>query len=63
MAGLGLNLTNSVANVRRKLLQMIDALAESGMRHAHREINRGREAEAKSMTVRRKRTTRDGSVH
>ena len=43
MAGLTHNLTNSVANVRRQLLRMMDALAESGLRHAHREISRGRE--------------------
>jgi hypothetical protein len=40
MAPLGQNLTHSVDVVRRKLLQMMDALAESGMRHAHREITR-----------------------
>ena len=44
MAGLTLNLTNSVANVRRKLLEMMDAIAESGLRHAHKEISRASEA-------------------
>ncbi len=42
MAGLTFNLTNSVSTVGRTLRRMLDALAETGMRHAHREISRGR---------------------
>lgn len=41
------SLTNSVATVRRKLLRMMDALAESGLRHAHREISRASEISPK----------------
>ena len=68
MAGLGINLTNSVANVRRKLLQMMDALAETGMRHAHREISRGHEAASKpvpraSLPRKRKMRGTDSAVH
>ncbi len=40
MAPLAETVNHSVAVVRRKLLQMMDALAESGMRQAHREIAR-----------------------
>jgi len=64
MPGLGLNLTNSVANVRRKLLEMMDALAETGMRHAHKEISRAAEiapANAKERSVQRKAHKRRGS--
>lgn len=68
MAGLGVNLTNSVTSVGRKLLRMMDALAETGMRHAHREISRGQEIDAEplpqaSAQGKRKRGGRDGAVH
>lgn len=68
MAGLAINLTNSVANVRKKLLRMMDALAETGMRHAHREISRGHEISCNSTprtSVRGKRKSRGsgGAVH
>jgi hypothetical protein len=59
MALLAHSLTHSVATVRRKLLQMMDALAESGMRHAHREICRARDAARKPpMAADVKRKTR-----
>lgn len=63
MAGLTHNLTNSVANVRRKLLEMMDALAESGLRHAHREISRGREIAPKKRKMRRKNKPADSAIH
>jgi hypothetical protein len=60
----GINLTNSVANVRRKLLRMMDALAESGMRHAHREISRGqRLVPARRKPEKKRRTGKDAAVH
>ena len=51
MPALALNLSNSVANVRRKLLRMMDALAESRLRHAHREISRAREMSPRTRTT------------
>jgi hypothetical protein len=65
MPGLGLNLTNSVANVRRKLLEMMDALAETGMRHAHKEISRAAEiTPVKERSPRKTRKRRgSGAVH
>jgi len=65
MAGLADNFTNSVANVRRKLLQMMDALAESGLRHAHREISRGHEIAPKRRKTRGKNKScgTDSSLH
>ncbi|HTS42434.1 MAG TPA: hypothetical protein VMH84_18055 [Xanthobacteraceae bacterium] len=65
MAGLGVNLTNSVANVRRKLLQMMDALAESGMRHAHREISRGQKTATapRKSDKKRRASAKDESMH
>jgi len=60
MAGLALNLTNSVANVRRQLLRMMDAIAETGMRRAHKEISRAKEiSPAGQPAVRKKRNNRD----
>jgi hypothetical protein len=67
MALLASNLTYSVANVRRKLLRMMDVLAESGMRHAHREISRRSKIESKPRTKvavgKRKARGKDGAVH
>jgi hypothetical protein len=66
MAVLASNLSNSVATVRRKLLRMMDALAETGLRRAHDEINRGRKVEPKrSKTCGKKRRscTKDSAVH
>ena len=64
MPALAQNLTNSVANVRRKLLQMMDALAESRLRQAHREISRAREISPQSRTGGCKRKARGkDSVH
>ena len=65
MAALAQNLTHSVATVRRKLLRMMDALAESGLRHAHREISRARDISPRPRTAagcKRKRRGKD-SVH
>ena len=62
MAGLGLNLTSSVANVGKTLRRMMDALAETGMRHAHREVSRGRDNSKPASKVRTKRKSRDDSV-
>ena len=56
------NLSHSVASVRRKLLRMMDALAETGMRHAHKEISRGRKVEpklGKPAAKKRKSCTKD----
>ena len=64
MAGLGNHLTISVATVGKKLRRMMDALAETGMRHAHREISRGRtlsESTTKRRARRKPRT--DAAVH
>jgi hypothetical protein len=66
MPVLAQNLSHSVASVRRKLLRMIDALAESGMRHAHNEISRGRKVEpkrSKTAAKKRKSCTKDSAVH
>jgi hypothetical protein len=64
MAGLALNLTNSVATVGRTLLRMLDALAETGMRHAHREINRGQNESKPVPPKRGKRKSRaDSAMH
>ena len=65
MAGLALNLTNSVATVGKKLRRMLDALAETGLRHAHREISRGQDEAVKpNAQARDKRKRRaDGPVH
>jgi len=65
MAGLTLNLTSSVANVGKTLRRMMDALAESGMRHAHREISRGRNDSSNSAAKERARCKppSDGAVH
>lgn len=66
MPVLAQNLSQSVASVRRKLLRMMDALAETGMRHAHNEINRGRKAEStrtKTASKKRKSCTKDSAVH
>lgn len=66
MAVLAHNLSNSVATVRRKLLRMMDALAETGMRHAHDEISRGRKVEPKrcrTAAKKRKSCTKDSAVH
>jgi hypothetical protein len=65
------NLSSSVATVRRKLLRMMDALAETGLRHAHNEISRGRRAEPrrsrtqvnKTSGKKRKSCTKDSGVH
>jgi hypothetical protein len=40
MAPLAENVSQSMGLLRRKLLQIMDAVAESGMRQAHREIAR-----------------------
>lgn len=65
MALLANNLTHSVAIVRRKLLQMMDVLAESGMRHAHREISRGRKIASTPRNAGAKRRARgkDAALH
>lgn len=57
MPALAQNLTQSVATVRRKLLEMMDAIAETGMRHAHREISRAK-SEPKGRGASTKRKTR-----
>jgi hypothetical protein len=59
MAALAHSLSHSVATVRRKLLRMMDALAETGLRHAHREISRASEISPKAQpAAARKRKTR-----
>jgi hypothetical protein len=67
MALLAPNLSLSVATVRRKLLRMSDALAESGMRHAHREISRrseiGSKPGKKAAGRKRKARSKDAAVH
>jgi len=65
MAGLALNLTNSVATVGKTLRRMLDALAETGLRHAHREISRSQgDASKPAAQGRGKRKSRsDGSMH
>jgi hypothetical protein len=66
MAVLAHNLSSSVATVRRKLLRMMDALAETGLRHAHNEISRGRKVEpkrSKTPAKKRKSCTKDSAVH
>ena len=70
MAVLANNLSSSVATVRRKLLRMMDALAETGMRHAHDEINRGRKVESKSRktsgnksSCKKRKSAKDLAVH
>lgn len=66
MAVLAHNFSCSVATVRRKLLRMMDALAETGLRHAHNEINRGRKVEpkrGKARAMKRKSVTKDSAVH
>ena len=66
MPALAHNLTNSVANVRRKLLRMMDALAESRLRHAHREISRAREISPRTQTTaggKPKGRAKDKAVH
>ena len=61
------NLSHSVATVRRKLLRMMDALAESGMRHAHREISRRYKIETKprkkAAAGKRKARGKDSAMH
>ena len=65
------NLSSSVATVCRKLLRMMDALAETGLRHAHNEISRGRKVESrrsktqsnKTPGKKRKSCTKDSGVH
>ena len=60
------NLSTSVATVRRKLLRMMDALAETGLRRAHDEINRGRKVErkrSKTPVKKRRSCTKDSAVH
>ena len=60
VAGLTFNLTNSVSTVGKTLRRMLDALAETGMRHAHREISRGR----MDISKRNKRKSRpDKAMH
>ena len=65
MAGIAYNLTNSVANVRRQLLRMMDELAVSGMQHAHREISRGHKISGKPRNADKKRKSsgKDACVH
>jgi hypothetical protein len=67
MGMLAPNLTLSVATVRRKLLRMMDVLAESGMRHAHREISRGYQIDAKQRKKvaggKRRARAKDEAVH
>jgi hypothetical protein len=65
MALLAHNLTHSVATVRRKLLRMMDVLAETGMRHAHREISHGRNISSKPHKAGGKRKARgtDAALH
>ena len=67
MALLASNLSHSVATVRRKLLRMMDVLAESGMRHAHREISCRYEIDSKprkkAARGKRKARDRDGAMH
>ena len=67
MTLLAQNLTHSVAAVRRKLLQMMDVLAESGMRHAHREISQRFEIDSKPRKKmaggKRKARGKDAAVH
>jgi hypothetical protein len=71
MPVLAQNLSSSVATMRRKLLHMMDALAETGLRRAHDEINRGRKAEPKRSKTqfnkasgkKRKLCTKDSGVH
>jgi hypothetical protein len=67
MALLAPNLTHSVATMRRKLLRMMDTLAESGMRHAHREISRRYKIDSKPRkkvaSEKRKTRGKDAAVH
>jgi hypothetical protein len=59
VAGLTFNLTNSVSSVGKTLRRMLDALAETGMRHAHREISRGR----MDVSKRKRKSRTDKATH